>query len=366
MIRAPLHVLVNAINDNAVPRGPDRYLLEILPRLCAADAGLRVTLAHAPWQSAFAEAEFGPSVQKLMLAAPRKPAARLVWQALQFPRVANRLGAQVTFLPNLIWTPGLRGPTVITAHDLLHFRNPEKFGRLKAALLQRVIRRALRRADAVIAVSDFTAKDVTRFGGVPDARITTIMEGGPPLKRRSKAAARDFFLFVGKLERTKGITDLINAFRRSEVLATAGYHLVIVGPDGNASAEVALAMQGCEDRISRPGFVSDRDLQDLYQTCRGFVFPSIAEGFGLVVLEAMANGAPVIGASATSLPEVIGDAGLMVPPNDVEALKLAMERLAHDDALFARLQEAGYARLQRFSWEAAAEATSKLFRRVAE
>ena len=77
MNRAPLHVLVNAINDNAVPRGPDRYLLELLPRLCATDPGLRFTLAHAPWQAAFADAEFGPQVRKLPLAAPRKPAARL-------------------------------------------------------------------------------------------------------------------------------------------------------------------------------------------------------------------------------------------------------------------------------------------------
>jgi glycosyltransferase involved in cell wall biosynthesis len=365
MSRAPLHVLVNAINDNAVPRGPDRYLLELLPRLCAVDADLRFTLAHAPWQTALADAEVGPRVQKLALAAPRRPAARLIWQALRFPLIANQLGVQLTFLPNLIWTPGLRGPTVMTAHDLLHFRYPEKFGRLKAALLRRVIRLALRRSDAMIAVSEFTAKDVTRFGGVMEARITTIPEGGPPSSQRSEGATQDFFLFVGKLERTKGITDLIRAFQQSEVLAKAGYRLVIIGPDGNASEEVATALRGDEARISRPGFVSDSCLHELYGTCRGFVFPSIAEGFGLVVLEAMAHGAPVIAANATSLPEVIGKAGLLVPPNDVEALRLAMERLARDDALFARLQEAGYARLQCFSWEEAAEATAKLFRKVA-
>lgn len=365
MTDGTLHVLVNAINDNAVPRGPDRYLLELLPRLCAADGGLRFTLAYAPWQSAIVKADLGPNVEKLPLAAPRTPATRLIWQAVQFPRIANRLGAQLTFLPNLIWTPGLRGPTVMTAHDLLHFRYPEKFGPVKAALLRRVIRLALRRSDAVIAVSDFTAQDVMRFGRVPKDRIAMISEGGPSPRRRQDGDAQPFFLFVGKLERTKGITDLINAFRQSEVLAADRYRLVIVGPDGNASEDVAIAMHGAGDRISRPGFVSEADLQDLYRTCRGFVFPSIAEGFGLVVLEAMARGAPVIAARATSLPEVIGDAGLLVPPKDVEALKSAMEHLARDDALFARLQEAGYARLRQFDWASAAEATASLFRRVA-
>lgn len=362
---SPFHVLVNAINDNAVPRGPDRYLLELLPRLCAVDSGLRVTLAHAPWQAAFADAEFGPQVRKLPVAAPRTPAARLVWQAVEFPRIANRLDVQVTFLPNLIWTPGLRGPSVMTAHDLLHFRYPEKFGRIKAALLRRVIRLALGRSDAVIAVSEFTASDVIRFGGVPRNRIVTISEGGPSPTRRSNAAAQKVFLFVGKLERTKGITDLIHAFLHSDYLTRSGYRLVIVGPDGNARDEVAAAMRGREDRVLRPGFVAEAELQDLYRTCRGFVFPSVAEGFGLVVLEAMAHGAPVIAARATSLPEVVGEAGLLVPPNDVDALKEAMERLAQDDALYARLQDAGYARLQRFSWEQAAEATATLFRRLA-
>jgi glycosyltransferase involved in cell wall biosynthesis len=359
-----LHVLVNAINDNAAPRGPDRYLLELLPHMLAADAGLRVTLAHAPWQSAMA-ADLGPRVRHLCLDAPRSPVRRLIWQALRFPRIAAGVGAGVVFLPNLIWTPGLRGPSVMTAHDLLHFRHPEKFGAVKAWLLRHVIRRAIGRSDAVIAVSAFTAADVVRFGGADPSCVVTIAEGGPAREAREGEPGR-FFLFVGKLERTKGISDLIQAFRRSGALAEAGFRLLIVGPDGNAAGDVREAMLGAGDGIQRLGFVDEAALRQLYLTCRGFVFPSVAEGFGLVVLEAMARGAPVIAADATSLPEVVGDAGLLVPPGAIGALTAALERLAFDDGLFARLQAAGYARLAAFDWGRAGHETAALLRRVAQ
>lgn len=252
----------------------------------------------------------------------------------------------------------------MTAHDLLHFRHPEKFGVWKAWLLRKVIRRALRRSDAVIAVSAFTAGDVVRFGGADPARVVTIAEGGPVLQERTGAAEKTF-LFVGKLERTKGICDLIQAFRRSDRLAQAGFRLLIVGPDGNATGDVHRAMQGAGDRIQRLGFVDETALRALYLTCRGFVFPSVAEGFGLVVLEAMARGAPVIAADATSLPEVVGQAGLLVPPGDTRALTAALERLAFDDGLFATLQAAGYARLADFDWGRAGAATAAVLRRVA-
>lgn len=364
MADSTLRVLIDAINDNERPRGPDRYLLELLPRMLAADPGLAIRLAHAPWQRAFAAADFGPRVTPVCLAPPRRPAARLVWQATGFVRFANRSDADVVFLPNLIWTPGLRKPSVVTAHDLLHFRAPEKFGMRKALALRRVIGLALRRARKVIAVSRFTAADVTRFAGVPATRIATIFEGGPEARPRRAAGPGDFFLFVGKIERTKGIADLIAAFSGSAVLARLGMRLVIVGPDGNAAADVSAALARGAARIERPGYVEDDALRGLFATARGFVFPSRAEGFGLVVLEAMSAGAPVIAARATSLPEVIGDAGLLVEPGDVAGLRAAMENLAQDTVLFEKLQAAGYARLDAFSWSRAGRETVAVLRSV--
>jgi len=366
MSEPPLRVLINAINDNEFPRGPDRYLIELLPHLLKADSGISVDLVHAPWQRSFSGAEFGPRVQVTCLHPPRRPLPRLLWQATGFVRHANRSDADIVFLPNLIWTPGLRKPSVLTAHDLLHFRTPEKFGTMKATALRQVIRLALRRTPKIIAVSEYTTADVIRFAGVPCERITTILEGGPAILPRAHMDAGDFFLFVGKIERTKGIRTLIEAFRGSDTLTRLGMRLEIVGPDGNAVNEVTAALAGSNERITRRGFVDDATLRELFATTRGFIFPSVAEGFGLVVLEAMSAGAPVIAARATSLPEVVGDAGLLANPGDVDDLRAAMERLATDDALFAKLQAAGYARLAAFSWSRAGRQTARVLRSVTE
>jgi len=363
----PLRVLVNAINDNAVPRGPDRYLLELLPHLLTADPALQVTLCHAPWQSVLAALPEGRGFSRRCLAPPRRPAPRLIWQATQFVRFANRQQPDVVFLPNLIWTPGLAGPAVMTVHDLLHFRAPEKFGKAKAALLRRVIRRAMARAERLVAVSDFTARDAVALGGADPTRMVTIPEGGPPHRPRAGDPPEKFFLFVGKIERTKGVMTLITAFESSRKLAHAGYRLIIAGPPGNAMSEVTarVARSPARDRILLPGFISEAELERLYLTCRGFAFPSEAEGFGLVLLEAMARGAPVIAARATALPEVVGNAGLLVPSGDDRELRQAMERLAEDDTLFDALQRAGYDRLDAFDWAETGRRMARILREVA-
>ncbi len=362
-----LRVLVNAINDNAHPRGPDRYLTELISHMMVLPDAPQIQLMHAPWQRFFDTLDLGPGGRRHEIAAPRGPAMRLAWQAAVFPRLANASEVDVVFLPNLIWTPGLRLPTVMTAHDLLHFRTPEKFGRSKAALLRPVIRRALARATQVIAVSGFTAADARRFGRVEERRLSVIPEGGPaPQARRTVEEGGPLFLFVGKVERTKNTGLLIRAFLESHVLAAAGARLVIVGPDGNASADIAPLLAEGGRRVIRPGFVPEAELEALYAQARAFVFPSTAEGFGLVILEAMARGAPVIAAAATSLPEVVGEAGLMVPPDDGQALMAAMERLAVDPALAERLTAAGYARLGDFSWDRAARDTLAVLEAAAE
>lgn len=358
------HILIDAINDNADPRGPDRYLLELLPHLLSVDPSTRITLLYAPWQRAFSALTAIDRLTTVETPTPRKPLGRLIWHATCFAGIAHSHAADVVFLPNLIWTPRLRIPSVITAHDLLHFRTPEKFGTVKAAILRRVIRLALARASRVIAVSQFTASDAETFAAVPRDKLRVVLEGGPDPRPRDKAAVERRFLFVGKVERSKGINTLIDAFIASERLAQAGYGLVIVGPPGNASSDIAARLNALHPvdraRIDLPGFVPETTLEHLYLTSRAFVFPSVSEGFGLVLLEAMARGAPVIAANATSLPEVLGDAGLLVPPNDSTRLRLAMERLAFDDALCDDLHDKGRARLACFAWEKAGRETSQV------
>jgi len=360
-----IHVLINAINDNEQPRGPDRYLLELVPALMSADPMLDIEIVHGPWQGELRRRMSGFGVRLRCLTPPRSPILRLFWQAIIFPKYANKTNPDVVFLPNLIFSPRIRSRIVMTAHDLLHFRAPSKFGTIKAALLRQIIKLAVRRANRIIAVSDFTRSDLVGFTKASEDRVKTILAGGPkPIKRGAKKPSK-FFLYAGKLERTKGIEDLITAFCESKKLADQNYQLYIVGPDGNASKKILKKIENSYGNVERLGFVSEEKLDDLFLTCRGFVFPSTAEGFGLVVLEAMAKGAPVIAARATSLPEVVGDAGMLFSPGDIGALTEALERLAFDDELYLSLQKSGYARLADFSWKRAGIQTARFLREMA-
>lgn len=354
MTKAPLRVVVNAISDNALPRGPERYTMELLARMVRLPNACEVVLLHAPWQGYYDRFDPEPRITRAVVDAPRRPLPRAMWQAARFAAVAGRYRADVVFLPNLLWTPGLSTPSVMTIHDLLHFRTPEKFGRLKAFLLRWLIRRAVSSADRLVAVSGFTAQDAVSRAGADPARLHVIHEGGPdPVPSRGRAEKA--FLFVGKIERTKRVDLLIRAFTSSDALREAGYRLWIAGPDGNAARQVAPLL--AHPAVERLGFVDNDALWRLYSRCRAFVFPSEAEGFGLVALEAMAHGAPVVVADATSLPEVVGDAGIVVPPGREAPLRAAMERLAACDRLCDDLRAAGHARLRCFSWDRAARQT---------
>jgi glycosyltransferase involved in cell wall biosynthesis len=354
-----MRILIDAINDNAEPRGPDRYLVCLLREMAALAPGADFHVCHAPWQTRLVEQLAGPGVRFTCLDVPRRPLPRMIWHALSFARWANAQAADVIFLPNIILAFGLRAPVVMTVHDLLHFEVPEKFGRLKGRLQRLQIRAALRSPRRLIAVSDYTLAQMRRLLPGAVSRAVKITEGGPePAAARPPSTDPPFFLFVGRVERSKGVEDLVDAFLDSALLRERGARLCIVGSPGNA--EDALRRRLARDlagQVERPGFLSEEELQARYARCTAFVFPSRAEGFGLVVLEAMARGAPVIAAEATSLPEVVGDAGVLVRAGDRRALREAMETLLEDHGLRQSLVARGFRRLSTFSWRNAGRDT---------
>jgi glycosyltransferase involved in cell wall biosynthesis len=170
-------------------------------------------------------------------------------------------------------------------------------------------------------------------------------------------------LFVGALQRRKNVVRLVRAFERMP----RGWRLALAGAaDGYGAAEALEAIQASARRsdIAVLGYVSDAVLRDLYQRAAIFAFPSLDEGFGMPVLDAMANGVPVVTSVRSALPEVAGDAALLVDPEDIEALAEALVRLATEPALRADLAARGRARAQAFSWEAAVERTWAVYREL--
>jgi glycosyltransferase involved in cell wall biosynthesis len=251
---------------------------------------------------------------------------------------------------------------VATFHDLFVMTGEYSSADFRRRF-EKQAREAAKRSDLIIAVSEFTANQVTELLGVERARIRVIPHGAGAVE--TAATPREaIILSVGALQARKNILRLIDAFERIDA---PGWRLVLAGSQGwGASAIVDRVNTSAQrGRIDLLGFVSDHERESLYRRCGIFAFPSLDEGFGIPVLEAMAAGAPVLTSNRSSLPEVAGDAALLVDPYDVDAIAGGLEKLVKQAPLREALVERGYERARQFTWERAIHATWRVYKEVA-
>jgi len=274
--------------------------------------------------------------------------------------------------------PRLKGArTVLTVHDLIFLLFPEYHLPLNRWFLNRFMPFFLRRADAIIAVSQCTKDDLIRHYAVPSEKIAVVYEGvdarfqpvtDPDILARVRARyglPERYILSVGTIEPRKNLTTLLEAYRTLRAQGSE-LKLVIAGKKGWLYEGFFRRLRelGLEREVVFPGFVPDEDLPALYSAAEFFVFPSLYEGFGLPVLEAMACGTPVVASNSSSLPEVIGEAGIMVEPRDIRALAEAMERVLADQGKQREMREKGLRQAAKFTWERAAAMTMEVYRSV--
>lgn len=296
----------------------------------------------------------------------------LLWQRIRIPLPVQLATGSLDLFhsPDFVLPPVGSTPTIVTVHDLSFVRVPECFVAGFTDYLRRAVSRAVDRADLVLADSQSTRADLIELMGVNDAKITVLYPGvearfgivhDAECLRRVRAAyslPEDFVLGLGTLQPRKNFTTLIEAFGRmlkDRPKEHGNLHLVIVGEkgwmcDGIYEAAGTAPVNG---RVHLVGFVEDADLPAFYNLASVFAFPSYYEGFGLPVLEAMACGVPVVAANNSALPEVVGEAGLLIGANDTDGLAHALRSLVSDHALRERLIAAGQKQAQRFSWERA-------------
>jgi glycosyltransferase involved in cell wall biosynthesis len=267
-------------------------------------------------------------------------------------------------------------PVITTIHDVAFRRFPELFPLKHRLLLNWLIPAVVRTAAAVITGSEATRKDLVELYDVDPARVAVTPYAADPIYRpmdreearqavRSRFGVRSpYVLSVGVLQPRKNLPRLVRAYSR--IAGRVPHRLVLVGKEGWASEElraaVAEAPAGREPVFT--GYVADADLPALYAGADLFVYPSLYEGFGLPPLEAMACGTPVLTSSVSSLPEVVGDAGVTVDPRSISAIADAMLDLLSDDARRAALSAAGIARAAEFNWDRTARQTVEVYRSV--
>lgn len=291
------------------------------------------------------------------------------------------LRSVLRFRPDVLHYPANFGPAlaqkglVVTVHDLGFLRCPEWFPKDRAWYYRLLAKRTAHTASRVIADSHATREDLMALTKMPADRIDVIPLGVSPHFRPQDAAAQaevrarhglpeQFFLYVGTLEPRKNLPRLIAAYAR--IAKDTHCDLVIAGREGWKvdTMRAAVAESGCAERIHFPGYLPQEALPAALSAARAFVWPSLFEGFGLPPLEAMASGCPVLTSNTSSLPEVTGDAALLVDPQNIDAIADALLTLGNDDARCADLRARGLQRALQFTWARTAQETLETYRRV--
>jgi len=267
-----------------------------------------------------------------------------------------------------------RGKFIATIHDVkpLLFSNGRKKWPWKGLFNRIMIPRPFEQIDHVLTISQCSKHDIMERLGVPDDRISVIYQGvefdrfcPAPASNFERSNNSPYILCVAGIDPTKNVKTLIQAFYKLSKSISKEYQLVLAGDlQRDTILHQAIKHLGLENQVVFTGIVSDERLVRLYQDASVFVFPSLYEGFGLPVLEAMACGCPVISSNTSSLPEVVGDAGVLIDPLDVAAMSTAIERVLTDSALAERLRNAGIRHAKQFSWDRTAQETVKLYQKV--
>jgi len=320
-------------------------------------------------------AELGPN----FTAVPDDSRPYSVAEQVSVPLDLRRHKVDLFHEPHYVLSPFVPCPAVVTIHDCIHLRFPQYLpNKLAHAYARTFLWIATHLADRIITVSEASKRDILQYFSIPPEKIEVIYNGIderfwiPPgdedMERvRQRYQLTDpFILYAGNIRPHKNLERLIDAFQQLRREGFDQLKLLIIGDEISKYATLRRAVHRhkLHKHVRFLGFVPDQTLAALYRLAAVFVFPSLYEGFGLPPLEAMASGTPVVTSNVSSLPEVAGDAALLVDPYDTEAIAGAVRMVLTDEALRADLRARGLARAREFSWSRAAERVKQIYAEV--
>jgi glycosyltransferase involved in cell wall biosynthesis len=305
----------------------------------------------------------------------------------EFRAIVKRQDCDVVHIPQLFWVPrNLPCPYVMTVHDVVeHMYRARDRSSLRRSLHFQLTRQALKRAGRILAVSRFTKSEIEKVFGIPDGHTKVIynaiddrfLKGHATEADRGVLAERylvtyPFLLYAGRISPHKNLVRIIQAFAalKAELEKQGQYpdlKLIIIGDELSKHPDLrrAAIRSGVQNDVRFMGFVPIEMLRLFYDAARVFVFPSLFEGFGLQPLEAMAHGTPVVTSNTSALPEVIGQAAVLVNPENVFEIMRALHRVLLDQSLREKLQQRGYDQVKKYSWDVSAQQLLDVYEEVA-
>jgi glycosyltransferase involved in cell wall biosynthesis len=287
-------------------------------------------------------------------------------EQVSIPLALSRVRLDLFHAPHYVVSPLTRCPYVVTIHDCIHLRFPQYLpNRLAPMYARTVMRSAARKAKRVLTVSQASKQDILHYLRIPADKVEVIYNAldtrlATPPTEDDMARVRErfqltspFILYAGNIKPHKNVDRLIEAYSILRRRGAVGVKLLIIGDEISKYPNLRRLVHRFQlhQHVRFLGFVPEETLSALYRLASVFVFPSLYEGFGLPPLEAMAAGAPVITSNVSSLPEVVGDAAILIDPMDAGAIADAMARVLAEPALRAELIRRGHERVKAFSWE---------------
>lgn len=363
--------------------GIGRYAIELLRELATFKDELQIdVVGHADEKSIFAEnLDVGwLSVSDFF----RAPLKNILWHQFNLLRLARKRGWDALFLPagNRRLPYFSNVATIGVVHDFSALHVANKYDQNRMFYISRVLPVLMRKLDAVVTISESSRADIMHFAGVDEKKITIIHHGVDHKRyfpadktssleqiNRQFGFSGPYILYISRIEHPgKNHVNLIRAFEMLKRQENLPYKLVLAGSDWDRAAEVhALAEQSeFRDQIVFTGFAKNEDLPRLVNGCDMFVFPSMYEGFGMPILEAMACRVAVACSDVSSMPEVAGNAAELFAPEDPVSIKAAMKKILADATHRAALQAAGHARAQNFTWHNTARQTFSVIKTAFE
>ena len=373
-----MRIALNARILQAPRTGIGHYVAELVNAL-RSDTDIEIELFHGwGWSSAMPEAAM-PGYSRLTPLLRQIPGAYQARRWLEQKRFdqARAHGIDLYHEPSL-WPLAFDGPTVITLHDLTHLHYPETQPPARLQEIERRLATGVRQAQVILTDSQAIADEAQSCFGLPAERFVVAPLGVAerfhprdahtidPVLKAHAVTAREYFLCVGTLEPRKNLRLALRAHALLPEAVRQRFPLLIVGMAGwqreQFSAELRQAL--ASGHVCLLGYLPDEHLAQLLAGARALIFPSLYEGFGLPVLEAMASGTPVVLTRASAMPEVAGDAGNYIEPDNADGLRDALIRLLDDQVHWQACREAGLQRARLFSWQRCAQATAGAYRQA--
>ena len=356
--------------------GIGTYIRNLLRELARIDRDTEYLLLCQPADLGVG-AQLGPNFRTILEPSPNYS----LREQVHVPWVLRRERPHVYHAPHYVLPAGVRCRSVVTIHDCIHLMFPQYLpNRAAYAYARATMWAAARRSDCILTVSEASKKDILHFFNVRPEKIVVVYNAiddhfrvTPPEEAIARVRERyqldhKFVLYVGNIKPHKNLVRLIDAFDELRKADFDDLKLLIIGDEISRLPALRRAVHKhkLHKHVRFLGYLSDDTLAVLYRLASAFVFPSLYEGFGLPPLEAMASGTPVVTSNVSSLPEVTGDAAILVDPYDVDSIVDGLRRVLSDPALAAELGRRGQERAKEFSWARSVEKTRQVYRELAE